>query len=64
LALFKQPPLAQFFTHTIAQKTTPSSLCSTALREKKLRKRVEKKSKGSLALDFLENLRHHAWEDP
>jgi hypothetical protein len=30
----------------------------------KLRKRVEKKSKGSLALDFLENLRHHAWEDP
>jgi hypothetical protein len=46
------------------RKTSPSSLGSVALRERKLRKRVEKKSKGSLALDFLENLRHHAREDP
>jgi hypothetical protein len=64
LALFKQPPPTQFFTHTTAQKTTPSSLCSASLRERKLRKRVEKKSKGSLALNFFENLRHHAWQDP
>jgi hypothetical protein len=40
------------FTHTTAQKTTPSSLCGATLRERKLRKRVEKKSKGSQALNF------------
>jgi hypothetical protein len=51
-ALFKQPPPAQFFTHSTAQKTSPSSLCSAALRDSKLSKRVEKKSKGILALNF------------
>jgi hypothetical protein len=52
LALFKQPPPTQFFAHTPTQKTTPSSLCSAALRGRKLRKRVEKKSKDSLALNL------------
>jgi hypothetical protein len=52
LALYKQPPPTQFFAHTPAQKTSPLSLCSAASRERKLRKRVEKKSKGSQALNF------------
>jgi hypothetical protein len=52
LALYKQPPPTQFFAHTPAQKTSPSSLCSAATRERKLRKGAEKKSKGSLALIF------------
>jgi hypothetical protein len=47
LAMYKQPPPTQFFAHTPAQKTSPSSLYSAASRERKLRKRVEKKSKGS-----------------
>jgi hypothetical protein len=51
-ALYKQPPPTQFFAHTPAQKTSPSSFCSAASRGKKLRKRVEKKSKGCLALNF------------
>jgi hypothetical protein len=52
LALYKQPPPTQFFAHTPAQKTSHSSLCSDASRERKLRKRVEKKFKGILALIF------------
>jgi hypothetical protein len=51
-ALFKQPPSARFLTHSPAQKTTPLSLSSAALRERKFRKRVEKKPKGNLALNF------------
>jgi hypothetical protein len=52
LGLYKHPPPTQFFAHTPAQKTSPSIFCSAASRERKLRKRVEKKSKGSLALNF------------
>jgi hypothetical protein len=51
LGLFKQPPPTQFFAHTPARKTSPSSFCNAASREKKLRKRVEKESKGILALN-------------
>jgi hypothetical protein len=43
--------LPSFFTLN-SPKTTSSSLYSAILRERKLRKRVEKKSKGSLALNF------------
>jgi hypothetical protein len=52
LGLFKQPLPTKFFAHTPAQKISPSSICSAASRERKLRKRVEKKSKGSLSPNF------------
>jgi hypothetical protein len=51
LGLYKQPPPIQIFAHTPTQNS-PSSFCSAASRERKLRKRVEKKSKDSLALNF------------
>jgi hypothetical protein len=41
MALYKQLPPTQFFTHSTAQKTTSSSLCSAALGERKFRKKVE-----------------------